>query len=254
MAWRRDIAVKALTVCVGFDDLLAATLPRNLHHFKDLVIVTSETDRGTGDVLVGLKGQNTTRVGLWVTNVFSQQKATFNKGAAIEQGLDYLGRDGWLCFIDADVLLPPTIDLSGIEPGSIYSAPRRMLEDISRWRDYEDPATWKTLPLQPDKDLPGCFWIFHADDPHLGDPPWWGVDWKHAGGCDTDLQARWPEAKWKWLPFEVLHLGPAQENWWGRATRRMDGTLPEGAQEAAARTAQMRADRRIYGYKKEKLR
>jgi hypothetical protein len=243
--------MKALTVCVGMGDILAVTLPRNIHHFEEVLVVTDRDDDATIAIAGDLRaiGAGTLR-----TNAFYEDKATFNKGAAIELGLEFMGRDGWICVFDADVLTPPGMDLSGIEVGNIYGVRRRMLEDITRWGDYEDPATWSTLPLQPDKELPGCFFLFHASDPHLGDPLWFGVDWKHAGGCDSDFLYHWPKENWKYLPCEVLHLGSAQENWWGRATRRMDGTLPKGAQEAAARTAQMRADRRIWGYKKEKLR
>ena len=35
--------------------------------------------------------------------------------------------------------------------------------------------------------------VFHADDPHLGPPPWFDVRWSHAGGGDSEFQAKWPD-------------------------------------------------------------
>jgi hypothetical protein len=216
---------QAVTVSVGYDDLLALTLPLNLRHFDRVTVVSSPGDERTHDVVGGVADSPAgDRLHLYLTDDFTRFGASFNKGLALEGVFDTLGREGWLCYLDADTLLPDVVDWGGIEAGHLYSARRRMLADP---RHYRPGLDWAALPLAQDIGgvFPGYFHIWHASDPRLAEPPppWYDVTLAHAGGGDGFFQSRWPRSHKRHLPFDVLHLGPRDTNWYGRASPRLDG-------------------------------
>ena len=53
--------------------------------------------------------------------------------------------------------------------------------------------------------------------------PWYDVDFTHAGGGDHHFQNHWSWGQKRMLPFNVLHLGPRDNNWFGRHSARLDG-------------------------------
>ena len=250
--------MKAIMVSVDYSDLLSVTLPYNRHHFDEVWIVTSSADHATAQVA----GANGAKV--VVTDKFYERGAAFNKWAALEHGLDAMGRDGWLCMMDADVLWPRDAevreclfgrvlfignDAPNLTVGNLCAPLRRMWDD---WPDCWSPNgersmsgsargffwgqhippehLWDRFPIHRNTaEWAGYSQIFHASDPALGLPPWHEVDWRHAGGADSFFQAKWKPGQKVRPPFEVLHLGPAGQNWFGRATPRSDGTLPPDA-------------------------
>jgi hypothetical protein len=245
--------MNGLTVSVGYDDFLALTLPRNAVNFARIVVVTTPGDRKT--IQVAEEVENVT---VLTTDVFSKGKATFNKGAAIEEGLEVLGREGWICVFDADIEMPGNWEESSwqwLETGFLYGARRRVQEnpyqeELDFWTGH--PARWLALPLAPDSakygpwpatHVTGSFHLYHAEDPVLGQPPWYSAKWRHAAGFDSEFIAKWPRKRHRHTPFEVLHYGPIAENWWGRRTLRLDGTVPETAERSSQMLAQMRCER-----------
>ena len=207
--------MNAITVCVDFDDILAVTLPRNAKHFEQITVITAPHDAHTTMV-----ANETPNAQVFVTNAFYTHGAKFNKGLAIEQGLDILGREGWLATLDVDIVLPPALTIDGpLDKTCLYGARRRMLLDPS---DYHGQADWTDYPLAPDGEIPGCFQLFHADAPALTEKPWFGTDWTHAGGYDSVFEAKFRPDNTRWLPFEILHLGIDGANWYGRVSPRLD--------------------------------
>jgi len=238
--------MNSITVSVNYDDLLALTLAGNRHHFQIVVVVTSKDDHQTRLVAEQL-GCPT-----YLSEGFHANGASFNKGLAIEEALSALSWNGWICHFDADIVLPVKMDFTNIEPGNLYTACRRLCRDPS---DYHGQQDWSGFPLVPEKDPFDCGAVqfFHTDDPVLTTRPWYPTEWKHAGVSDTVFNAKWPANKRHYLPFEVLHLGEPYVNWHGRQTRRLDGTILEGAAEARKAMKLMYAARRKRGYELEKL-
>lgn len=239
--------MRAIMVSVNYSDLLSITLPYNKHHFTDVVVVTTSTDTVTRDVC------DANRVRTFCTDIFYARGAAFNKFAALELGLDWMGRDGWLCVMDADVLWPK----DGVPPvdsymfGCLYTPRRRMApwppcgtalvstriapEDVpitSTIAFAPKEESWTSYPLHRNEEFAGWTQIFHASDPVLGPGPWHATDWKHAGGADSHFAQRWPAERRVRPPFECLHLGEPGQNWFGRATETVGIPLPE---DAAAR-------------------
>ena len=239
--------LRAIMVAVDYSDLLALSLPYNLRHFDQLWVVT---DGRSAPSVFDVARPFCDRVGVHVTGAFYEGGAAFNNWKALEQGLDAMGRQGWLAILDADVLWPASVcvrsdgaDLLYEGPGwSFRQRPGQLCSPLRRM------APWPLSPVPPESEWgrypvhrnvnewAGYSQAFHASDPALGPPPWHQTDWKHAGGADSFFQQRWQPIDKVRPPFEVLHLGEAGANWCGRATPYGDGTMPK---EAVSRVEEM---------------
>lgn len=226
--------IRGLVVCVNYDDLLLLTLPRNMGHLSSCLVVTHPDDDKTQQVAKAAGAQ------LLLTDAFQRNGAKFNKGLAIEEGLTQLGRGGWTLVWDADTLLPAKICWPTLEPGRLYGAARRMLENPKDWHADLD---WSQLPVRNTPPFMGYCQLFHMSDKVLQFQPWYPVDWTHAGGCDTHFRNKWPRRHWTPLPFEVLHIGPTHANWAGRSSERRDDVA---VPDAAVKKQQMQRIRQIH--------
>lgn len=225
--------MRAIITSVEYADLLHVTLPYNRHHFESVTVVTIPSDSATLKVCLD------EHVDVFTTDAFYRNGADFNKFLALEEGLDHIERDGWLCVMDADVLWPqrevcsdPPATLPWLTIGNLYTPYRRMMYDLPVPFEVPPEETWRHYPIHPNvSEWAGYSQIFHASDPALGPPPWHEVNWRHAGGADSMFQRKWPAHKKVRPPFEVLHLGLPGRNWVGRATPYLDGSIPADAQD-----------------------
>lgn len=256
--------MKAITVCVQFHDYLAITLPRNLRFFKRFLVVTHRDDLDTRYLIADFQEQ-CPALGVFCTDAF-YRKTRFNKGLALEEGFDRLGRDGWLCVMDADVVLSPAFAdaTEYLEPGNIYAPKeRRKAVDPLTMVEYADqPVLWDDLEIISEMRLQthgqdggaGYCQIFHADDPVLAEYPWYPTHWVHAGGCDTEFFSKWPPEKRKRLDFPVLHLGEERHHWCGRRGPMLDGTPIPHSKERQIAIEEMFAQRKYRGLEGEIVR
>lgn len=242
--------MRSILVCVDYADMLMQTLPYNQHHFSETLVVTTPEDIKTQTIADRFNTET------FCTSAFYAKGAIFNKWAALEEGLDYFGREGWLCLMDADVLWPKLISPIDWQVGKLYSPERRMMPNPTQAKPYPDEHLWGAYPLHRNKaEWAGYTQIFHASDPVLGPAPWHETNWSHAGGADSFFQRKWkPQNKIR-PPFNVLHMGPAGKNWCGRATPYLDGTSSQEADRHASDLNQVFNQRRITkNYDHEKLR
>lgn len=219
----KEASIRSLTVCVDYDDLLEITLPRNARHLKEVVVVTTPEDTRTQDLVKSVPNAR-----CFVTDAFHRNGARFNKGLAIEECFDYMGRYGWLLIWDADILFPARFTWPHLVKGCLYTPLRRNLDNPSEWTPRFD---WSKAPISKDSEFAGYFQLFHADDPVLQKRPWYDVIYTHAGGGDSAFQNKWSKRHKVRPPLQVLHLGPRDANWFGRTTPRIDGEEVEGIRE-----------------------
>ncbi len=203
--------MRAITVCSGYADYLAITLPRNRHHFEDFLIVTSGNDIETHRLAV----KHNCR--LFLTDDFWKDGAKFNKFLCLESGLDYFGREDWITILDADVIIPRDAKIE-YELGYLYTPLRRMMIEMDKPIPAEE--CWNRFVLSPNtREWTGFMQTFHGLDPVLGKGPWHMLNQPNAGVADSYFQARWPQEKKRRPAFEVLHLGPNRVNWNGRVSQ-----------------------------------
>lgn len=216
--------MRAITVCYQYHDILAKTLPTNVKLFESFTVVTSEKDKATID-LCEMYGAD-----LFLTELFWDNGAIFNKFAALEAGMDQIGRSGSLAILDADVVMPAAVANWEPQCGCLYTPLRRMQLDIRA--EVTPEKLWKRLRFhRASEEHAGYCQMFHAEDPMLGPGPWHETDWTWAGGADSFFALRWPDRNRLRPPFECLHLGPAGVNWAGRVTEYTDGTKDPEAEK-----------------------
>ena len=241
--------MNAILVCVEYSDLLAITLPYNRHHFEKVLVVTSMNDTET----IRVSRENDATV--FTTDLFYANGALFNKWLALEAGLDYLGRKGLLCIMDADVLWPKDLGKFNPKSGHLYSPKRRMAECFSSppeedWPKHPYHWVHKKYP----REFSGYSLIFHAHDKFLPDPPWHEINWTHAGGADTFFSRLWPHSRRIRTQWECLHIGPDERNWCGRSSEFIDGTVPEGANGRRKKLAEfMEGRKRSRSFEHERI-
>jgi hypothetical protein len=220
---------RAILVCVDYHDFLSVTLPFNRHQFQSTLVVTHPRDEITAEVAK----QNGAEVLL--TRVFYENGAVFNKFAAMEQGLDFMGRTGWIAILDADVVFPRNLKPWPKRIGCLYTPRRRMFPSVPRTvNEIPEERRWRQYKYRmPREPFDGYCQIFHASDTVLGRPPWHVTNWSWCAGPDTFFHQKWSERSKIRPPFEVLHLGEPARNWAGRVTSYADGRIPEDAAKNA---------------------
>lgn len=220
------IIPRGIVICVGFDDLLAITLPRNIKFMSECLVITSPDDERTKAVC-----RSVPEVRIFETDAFTRHGARFNKGLAMEEGLDYLGRNGWILIWDADILLPTYADFSSAKIGFLNGCNRVFLNDAKSWTPE---MNWKWHRPFPEPVGLGYFQLFHADSPKIKDRrPWYDVTFAHAGSGDAHFVELWARELLNPLPFTCLHIGPSATNWFQRVSPRLDGEPVEHQTENA---------------------
>jgi hypothetical protein len=126
--------IECITICVGYCDFLREVLPHNLAHFDDYLVVTRFDDEPTRSLCRELG------VECRPTDLFDKGGDRFAKGRAIDWGLGFLRRDGWVCHLDADIYLPPMtrhlIEASEPDEQCIYGCDRVNCVGFDAWRKY----------------------------------------------------------------------------------------------------------------------
>lgn len=209
--------LRGITIAVGetYARTLEICLVRNMRHLCECVVVTSPDDGHVKAVAAKVPG-----VRIFETNAFTRYGAKFNKGLAMEEGLDFLGRHEWILIWDADILMPDAIPMGDLRIGRLHGCHRRMMEAFDRWSPDVD---WRRFPVGRDGGPVGYFQLFHADDPAIrGTTPWYDVTFTHAGGGDAFFMTHWPAPLLTMLPLEVLHLGPTDTHWFGTDSQSKD--------------------------------
>lgn len=227
-----------ITVCVEYDDILRHTLPRNRGHFSEYIIVTSPSDLKTQDLARNLGCE------LVITNVFYADGASFNKGAAMEEGLKLIrSRESWVTILDADIVLPEKIPF-GLCRDTLYGPLRYMVssKDIGSWLLHGDSGLLAAGPDGDSGEFAGYCQIFHSSSSCLvGRESWYPSRWSHCGGCDSDFQALFTHrSRCSW---RVVHLGEDCINWCGRVSERLDGARIRDADDRLRARESLFSDR-----------
>jgi len=216
--------IKTIIVCVDYYDILALTLPHNKNVLDSILVVSAPQDFKTLDVC------EKNGIECYQTDAFYRKGAAFNKGLAIEEAFDVVGRDNWILILDADIIVPREFATCQdmLDPTFIHGSRRRVLSKFaSDSPEISNHALWvDSCPAIAENGPYGYFQLFHGSDPVLQRRPWYPIDWGYAAGCDDEFMGLWSKKNIMWLPFYVLHLGDSCQNWCGRVTPFVGGKVP----------------------------
>lgn len=232
-----SLRLEAVTVSVGFDDLLDITLGLNHPHLDTQIVVTSHEDHLThkvarkhGAILVQ-------------TDLFHKNGRRFNKGAAINAGFNHFQFFGWRAHVDADTVLPDNcrrllFNHTPLDQQCIYGADRTNVVGKDELDALVNPSHPRHRQVKGHSHRPiykryfdahddycpiGYFQLWHARA-HKGYPYSLGT----AAHDDTMFSAQWPQRHRRLLPTGICHhicaVEPTVgENWDGdRRQPRID--------------------------------
>lgn len=241
----REVGCRAVIVSVDYWDILRITLPYNIHHFSDVLVITSYEDDKTSEIAE--------RYGARVhrTSAFYAGGAHFNKYKAIEEGFDILGRSGWLAILDADIVLPRFASVPSWHVDCLYTAPRRVIFSIPE--SIPEESAWDAIPDFKERLWIGYLQVFHASSPYLSDPPWHMTDIGFAGIGDREFGNLWPHCARRLFPFHVLHIGEPAKNWFGRVSPYADGSTPENVGNRVALMKRALSDIRLARIRRRRM-
>ncbi len=144
----RPQRIDAITVCVGYDDYLEATIRHTLSQVDSYTIVTTPEDKATKTLAKSLGCK------VVLSDLIKEGGAAFAKGRGMNDGLGTLRETAdWILVLDADVILPETfrasIDSFTLNPGALYYTKRWGPADPAQLPKFLDAleggATWHDL-------------------------------------------------------------------------------------------------------------
>lgn len=148
--------IEAVTVCVGYADFLAQTLPENLPVLDYMVVVTDPNDEETKAVC---RKYN-------VFHVLSEdykRDGPFNKARLINRALDQIGARDWILHLDADIVLPRQfrnlLECADLDRRCLYGVDRQTVMGWEEWKAF------KTHVGSWDNHTHELGWWFHPKYP-----------------------------------------------------------------------------------------
>src|SRR5689334_838406 len=118
--------IETVIPCVGYDDFIGFTLPRNVKLLERITVLTAPSDERT----IAIARKCGAR--LHITEAWTQG-GPFNKARALNEWMDSLptASELWILSLDADILLLSEDRLAcrHLEPTFLYGVHRRMCPD-----------------------------------------------------------------------------------------------------------------------------
>lgn len=236
--------VEAVTVCVGYGDILAVTMAENLTLLDSLLVVTSKDDTETHKVC---KRHSVP----YIATEEYRRSGPFNKARMIQRGLDSIGGRDWILHLDADVVLPQKFrrltDWAHLDERFLYGADRcnvtgweswqALKRHVGSWDNHAHSCGHWFHPKFPVgsrwvSDIHGyvpCgfFQLFSGAEITQGGYHVKRYPFHHGDAARTDIQfgLQWDRQFRQVLPEIIcLHLDSEEStlgaNWQGRTTKR----------------------------------
>jgi hypothetical protein len=225
-----------LTICVNYADFLVWSLPSAKHLFDRLIVVTSTADFQTKKVC------DHNYVECVQTDIMFGQDKSFNKGAAINLGLDLLDFPEWCIHFDSDIVFPTRTKefllSKNWNKDVLYGTDRLMIKNWSNWINFYTNPFPQYVPgsIWPGFEVGyrvimnggyvpvGFFQMAHKKSKYLG-APIYPTEFTSAAESDLEFALRYPPENRQLIPdFFVYHLESEQKNlginWNGRKTKR----------------------------------
>ena len=227
--------IEAVVVCYNYSDFLEATLPYNISLVDRLVVVTHPSDKHTARLC------DKYSVDCIKTEVFHDDNDRFNKGRAINLGLQNLRHDGWLMHLDADVVLPHrfhhALKMAKLDKKKLYGCDRMNTKTWENWEKHKKKTipqhSWRFM-VNPQEEFPVGSRLLHLEYGYcpIGYFQLWHSSLRRqypivcgsAEHSDVLFAVQWPREDRVLLPeFFVYHLESEEvkmgANWGGRKTK-----------------------------------
>ncbi len=202
--------IDVVIVSVDYNDILPITLSK-IPDIFNVVVVTSPYDISCQDICKKLN------VKCVISDRIYEDNAIFNKGKAINDGINSIDKPDWILLLDADIYLKDDfIDVlksTNLTPQSLFITKRLIIDNyemLLKWENEQDVGT-----IERAKGY-GFFHLFNIKkfNKKIIFPE------NYNDASFSDLEFRDSFSQKKELDTFVIHLGPTHQNWTGRKTNR----------------------------------
>ena len=202
-----------IIISVNYNDYLLVSLSHNIKIFENITVVTSSDD------LMCQKICEKFGVNCIITDVMYENDAKFNKGKAINKGIESIIEPDFILLLDADIIVNDRIKLENIIDDNFYISDRWLCKDYNSYKRFIDGEIVinDIGKCENNKGL-GFFQLFNINNnvidknkvfPEMSNDAAW-----------SDLMFRDKFTKRKTIENDIIHLGDPYMNWNGRRTNR----------------------------------
>jgi GR25 family glycosyltransferase involved in LPS biosynthesis len=202
-----------IIISVNYNDYLVVSLSNNVKIFENITVVTSPDD------LMCQKICEKFGVNCLVTDVMYENGANFNKGKAINKGIESIVDPNFILLLDADIVITDKIDIDELIDDNLYISDRWICRDYNFYKRFIDGEIEISDigKCENNKGL-GFFQLFNINNnsidkskvfPEISDDAAW-----------SDLMFRDKFTKRQTIKNDIIHLGDPYMNWNGRRTNR----------------------------------
>jgi len=215
--------ITALLVSVNYADYLEVVLPYNTLQFDEIIVLTIESDKECQNIC---SKHSNVKCLVFPDEILKKNGKTFNKGAIINKGFQYLNEIGyqdWLVMTDSDIVFPENFKelMHGKEkdPNVIYGMHRKHCVTKSALNEYLNSRHFNLLTDHRRYNKPGIgfcqifmynankFTFLENHNADASDIQFVKTHFGHMGAVKNLENSKF-----------IIHLGESSKNWRGRQT------------------------------------
>jgi predicted GH43/DUF377 family glycosyl hydrolase len=203
--------IDVIITSVNYNDFLILSLENNTKYFENITVVTSNEDTMCQNICKSFGVKCIT------TNVFYEDGFKFNKGRAINVGIESIVNPEFILILDADIIVTNKIELNDLENDTLYTSDRWICYNhfqYERWEKKELPID--SLPKYEKDNSYGFFQLFNFNNTL-------GINWypgELENSSHPDLKFSSYFEKKQTIDVDIIHLGDVKKNWDGRTSEK----------------------------------
>jgi len=203
--------IDVIITSVNYNDFLILSLENNTKYFENITVVTSNDDKICQDICENYGVKCIT------TDVFYEDGFKFNKGKAINVGIESIINPEFILLLDADIIVTNKIELTNLEPDTLYTSDRWICYNhfqYERWRKGETQVN--NLPKYERDNGYGFFQLFNFNN-SIGINRY-NDEIENSSHPDLKFSSHFP--KKQTIDVDIIHLGYVKKNWDGRKSEK----------------------------------
>ena len=203
--------IDVIITSVDYNDFLILSLENNTKYFENITVVTSNDDIICQNICKSYGVKCIT------TDAFYEDDFVFNKGKAINIGIESIVNPEFILLLDADIIVTNKFDLSNLELDTLYTSDRWICYNhfqYERWRKGETQVN--NLPKYERDNGYGFFQLFNFNNSL--DVKWYPSELENSSHPDLKFSSLF--SKKQTIDVDIIHLGDVKKNWNGRKSEK----------------------------------
>ena len=203
--------IDVIITSVDYNDFLILSLENNTKYFENITVVTSNDDITCQNICKSYGVKCIT------TDVFYEDDFVFNKGRAINIGIESIVNPEFILLLDADIIVTNKFDLSNLELDTLYTSDRWICYNHFQYEKWEKGETSvNNLPKYERDNGYGFFQLFNFNNSL--DVKWYPSELENSSHPDLKFSSYFP--KKQTIDVDIIHLGDVKKNWNGRKSEK----------------------------------